>query len=161
MSWSQDKSNDYEHTVTECYQLFLFLQSLIMWRQKVFHSISDFSCLLTSKNEETEKIILFLTLRIPIRFVFGSKVLQGCFHCADFYHYKVLIWVICFFFFLRLVGKSLLWEFISVNQTGEFIICDYICKYERSEYVSLLIFMFQRADLFKKHCLTILFCRKV
>lgn len=37
-------------------------------------------------------MILFLTLRMPIRFGFGSKVLQGCFHCADcFSHYKVLM----------------------------------------------------------------------
>lgn len=119
------------------------------------HRISDFPCYLpTSENEEAGKIIS--TLKISVRFEFLSKVLENYFFIVFFLIIDFL-YSINLILFLRLV----FWEHISVNHTGEFILCDYVCECEWLGYIYFIIFSFQRADPFKMHWFTVPCCRKV
>lgn len=121
-----------------------------MWRHKVFHSVPNFPCLMTSENEQTEKIILFFDSKNPFKtlvlvkskFVFGVQIF---FLIRKFWYKNNLI-----FLFLRLLGKSLFREFNSVTHTGEFIICDNV--YINIKYWNMFHYLY---SCFKE-CFTIL-----
>lgn len=88
---------------------------------------------------------------------FCQRYYKIIFYCADcFFLIIEFLYKINLIFFLRLV----FWEHISVNHTGEFILCDYVCECERLEYVSFIIFSFQRPDPFKMHWFTVSFVEK-